>query len=158
MEAYRFANLVPDRVDRVQRRHGFLEDDGDFVAAYSPHLLATRWQLGDVDGIRGAAGAIEYLARLDAPGRGYQLQDGERGDALAAATLAYDREGLAWRYVEADAVHGADNAFLRGEDRVYVAELYKRRRQVVSLREASARAYNRRPRATGQPRWQRIRS
>src|SRR5450759_3979592 len=39
MQSNGFANLIPNRVDRIERRHGFLEDHGDFVTAYHAHLF-----------------------------------------------------------------------------------------------------------------------
>src|SRR5207237_611381 len=54
--------------------------------------------------------------RDEAAGRGgAEAQDGQRGDALAAARLADDRQGLARHHVERDAVDRAHHA-VAGEE------------------------------------------
>src|SRR5450759_4211056 len=39
MQGNSFTDLITNRVDRIERRHGFLEDHGDFVTAYHAHLF-----------------------------------------------------------------------------------------------------------------------
>src|SRR5450756_551805 len=37
MQGNGFTDLIPDRIDRIERRHGFLKDHGDLVTAYHAH-------------------------------------------------------------------------------------------------------------------------
>ena len=107
VELDRLRDLVAHRVDRVERRHGLLEDHRDGVAADVAHLVVG--QLQQVAPVEPDL-ARDGLARaLDQPHRGH------RGDALAAAGLADDAQRLAVLDLERHAVHGADDA-VRGEE------------------------------------------
>ncbi|MNG30200.1 hypothetical protein D3C84_1157730 [compost metagenome] len=81
MQAEHLHQLIPDRLHRVERRHGLLEDHGDAVAAHPVHLI--RRQGEQLLPLK-ADGAGHHLT----VGPGQQPHDGERGDALAAAGLA----------------------------------------------------------------------
>ena len=82
------ADLLLDRVQRVQRGHRLLEHHRDLVAAdLAQHLLRRAEQL-----LAAIADAALGVARA---GIGQQLQDRQRGDRLARAALADQRQGLA---------------------------------------------------------------
>ena len=106
-------HLPVDRVQRVQRRHRFLEDHGDAVAADLPQ-----------DGLRRTdhlgAGEPDAALRVGGDRVGKQLQDRERGDGLAGAALADERDGLAPGDVEGDAANRGDVAIGRAEGDVEV--------------------------------------
>ena len=103
VEDDRLGDLVSDRVDRVQRRHGLLEDHGDVVAADLAQL-----GLGDLREV--LALEQDLAARDPTRGLGDQAHDRVGRDALAAAGLAHDPEGLALGDREVDAVDGLDRA------------------------------------------------
>ena len=109
-----FYELVADGVDGAEGGHGLLEDVAYLGAAYRAHLPAAGLQGGQVDHLVGAL-AVEYLAVHYAswPAEGHH--DGEGGDALAAAALADDAEGLPLVQVEADPVHGDHVPLVQGE-------------------------------------------
>jgi len=89
------------RVQRVQRGHRLLEDHRDLVAADPLHLgLGERQQV--------AAAVADAPAGDPARRVRDEAQDGQRGDALAAAGFPHDAQGLATAQVEGEAVHRAD--------------------------------------------------
>jgi hypothetical protein len=97
----RLADLPADREDRVQARHRVLEDHRDLLAADRSQLLVREPdQVASLEA--GRAGGHPAGASQDP-------EQGERGDALAAARLAHDPERLARRDVERDAVDGVDD-------------------------------------------------
>ncbi len=103
-------NLLSHRERRVHRRHRFLEDHRDPVAANRPH--ARRAQLEQVLAIE------QDLAGFDAPRRaGDQAEDGQRGHALPRAGLADDGQRLAGGDVERDLVHRRDHAAVGAKTR-----------------------------------------
>src|SRR6184192_3119166 len=107
MRLERLADLPADGQHRVERGHRVLEDHRDLAAADPPQLpVAEREQVLAAEE-RGAAGHAAG-AREDA-------QQRERGDALAAARLADDAEGLADPDLEGDAVDGVDGAAVGAE-------------------------------------------
>jgi hypothetical protein len=109
-------DLPLDRVQRVERGHGLLEDHGDAVAAHLQELAG-----------RGA----DQLAALEAdragrmPGHriGQQLQHRERRHRLARARFADQRHGLAAGDLEAHALHRLDRVDAGAEGNREVADL-----------------------------------
>ena len=107
MQTDRLDDLVPDRVDRAERRHRLLRDQRDLAAPDLPHLGALGVQLRQVDGLGRAilGGAPEqHLAADDATRRLDDAEQGLHGHALAAAALAHDAEDLARVDIQRDAV------------------------------------------------------
>ena len=110
MEPARLADLIADGVERRQARHRLLEDHRNAVAADAPHPPALGRQRCEVDALA-ALGIVEHHRAASDPGdRGqephHRLADGR----LARARLADDRDRLALRYRERDAVDGAHDA------------------------------------------------
>ena len=109
VQADGLADLVADRVDRVERGHRLLEDHRDIVAAHLAHP-----RLGRVEQVFAgkADGALGDPARRHR----HQPHDGERRHALAAAGFADDAQRPARRQIEAQAVdHPRDRAVLEIE-------------------------------------------
>ena len=94
-------DLVADRVDRVQARHGLLEDHGDLAAADLEHLA-----LGEFEQVA----PLEHdAARVESPRWARdELHRAHGGHAFAAARLANDGERLARVDAHAHARHGLD--------------------------------------------------
>ena len=93
----RLAELLFQRVQRVERGHRLLEDEADVIAAGGAEF--------------GRAGADHFAAlvadRPADPGAvGQQRDGGERGDGFAGAGFAHQRDGLALVDVEAHALDG----------------------------------------------------
>ena len=109
MQADGLADLVADRVDRVERGHRLLEDHRDVVAAHVAHP-----RLGGVEQV--FAGKPDFTIR-NAPRRHrHQPHDGERRHALAAAGFADNAKGPAGLQIEAEPVdHARDSAVLQVE-------------------------------------------
>ena len=96
-------HLLADLEDRVQGRHGVLENGGNLLAAELQQLLVAHGQ--DVPALE------EDLAVHDAPGAGGQQADeGVGGNALTRARLAHDAQDLAAVELKADAVHRLGHA------------------------------------------------
>jgi hypothetical protein len=93
----RLHHLVADGCHRIEAGHRLLEDHADPGAAHGAHL-------GDRQGQEIAALELDAAAGLDAAGLGHQPHDGERGHRLAAPGFADQRQRLARRNREADAV------------------------------------------------------
>src|SRR5262249_12876299 len=93
------ADLLLDGVERIERGHRLLEDDGDVVAA---HVADLRFR------------QVDELAALEADRAGrvvrgrirQQLQDRERGYRLAGARFPDQGDGLARLDLERDAIDG----------------------------------------------------
>ena len=119
--------LATDPMHGVQRRHGFLEDHRDAVAADVAHALRGQaWQAGPLE---------TDVAPRYAPGRLRQeAHDRQRGDTLAATRLADDAEGLARLDVEADPVNDGDRAALGFEGDGKFVDLKKRHRSCAGSR------------------------
>ena len=98
-------DLVADGIDRVQRGHRLLEDDGDLLAADLSHLV--RAERDEVAALPHDL-AVDNLARrhLD------QLQHRHRGDGLAAAGLADHAQRLAAVDGEVDAIDRPHHAVI----------------------------------------------
>ena len=92
MDFQDLAHLHLDRMQRIERGHRLLENDGDAVAANVPDL-----------GFRGAQQVLAFkkdLARGVMRARRQQSQDRKRGDRLAGARLAHKRNRFAFLNVE----------------------------------------------------------
>jgi hypothetical protein len=99
---HRFGDLIPDRKDRVQRGQRLLEDERDARTAHRLHpALRERQQVAPLEG---------DAARDDAARRRDEPHDRERGDRLAAARLADQRQRFAAVHRETDVVHCAHRA------------------------------------------------
>ena len=110
MQDHHLLDLVPDRQQRVQRCHRFLEDHGDLAAPHRPHLVIRELQ---------QVGAIHlYAARGDLPGRhGDQPHQGQCGDGLAASRLTDDGQGFPSVDGEGHVLHGPHQPAASVEDR-----------------------------------------
>src|ERR1051326_4318360 len=81
-------DLLAAAVDRVQARHGLLEDHRDLLPPDRAHLgLGERQEVAPAE--------ADATAHDTARRRGDEPKDAQRGDALAAPRLAHDRERLA---------------------------------------------------------------
>ena len=89
MQQQDLADLLLDRVQRIERGHRLLEDDGDVVAA---HADASR-----VSGRRSRSLALEAdrAGRMPRGRIGQELHHRERGHRFAGAGLADQRQRLA---------------------------------------------------------------
>jgi hypothetical protein len=92
------ADLLADRVDRVQRRHRLLEDHRDAVAAQRPLLLLA--VVDDVVTVEGDARALRHRRAVP-----QQAHDRARRHRLAAAGFADQRDRLALVELEGDVTH-----------------------------------------------------
>jgi hypothetical protein len=98
----RFADLVADGEERVQRRHRVLQDHGNSFAADPAHLGV---------GFGQQVLALEHHAAAgDVRRRRQQPQDAERKRALARAGFAHDAQGLARIQAQRHVVDGAHHA------------------------------------------------
>ena len=124
-------DLLAHRIDRIEGGHRLLEDDGDLLAADVVHLIGPqRHQVPSLP---------EDLPGDDAPRRHRdQLQDGERGDGLAATGLAHDTQRLLSIDGEVDAVHGLHHAVVGGEMGLEAADLQQWLAHHITLRGSSA--------------------
>ena len=97
MQKQNFADLLFDRMQRVERRHRLLEHDGDVVAAHAAHVaFAERQEI--------AALEQDRAGRMPRRRIGQQLEDRQRGHRFAGAGFADQRHGLAVADVERNAV------------------------------------------------------
>ena len=114
----RLADLPADGQHRVERGHRVLKDHRDLAAADRAQLLVRQ---------REQVAAAEHRRALrDAPVARQDPEQGQRGDALAAAGLADDSERLAGCDVEGDPVDGVDEPSLRPEADVQVVDAEER--------------------------------
>ena len=118
MRLERLADLPADREHRVERGHRVLEDHRDLAAADRAQLLVVQREQ--------VAAAEHRRAARDATVPREDPEQGERGDALAAARLADDPERLAGSDVERDPVDGVDEPPLGAELDVQVVDDEKR--------------------------------
>ena len=117
------ADLIADRMDRRQRGHGFLKDDGDPPAPYHAHFHAVLRQARDIDHLARALGIPEQdLAAGDVRGLGQNAHDGLRDDGLPGPGLTDQREGAALVDVEADAPDRLQASFREVECDLQVAD------------------------------------
>src|SRR6516164_6511300 len=90
-------NLLAYRVDRIERRHRFLEDHRQPIAAQVAHLaIGQAEQIGTIK-----ANSARHLGRA----LGQQSHDRQRGDALAAPGFADKAQGLSAPHREIDAIN-----------------------------------------------------
>ena len=115
VDAQGFADLPPDPVDGVERRHGVLKDHRDLCPAHRLHLVLREG---------GQDAALERdLPLHDASAPREQAHDRKRGHRLARSGLADDAQRLTGVDGERDAVHCPDRAVLHGEVGVDVIDL-----------------------------------
>jgi hypothetical protein len=111
-------DLIPDLVDRVERRHRVLEDHRDLGAAHPPELILRGLdQLGALV----MRGALEERV-----GRARQPHQRHGGHRLARAGLAHHREDLARCELERHALDGLHDALLGREGHLKVLHREKR--------------------------------
>src|SRR6185312_8662394 len=108
MEPYHLADLVADRVDRIERGHRFLEHDGDLLGANVVHLAG-------VEGNEIAPLPQDLPARDASRRHCDQLQHRERRDRLAAPGLADHAYRLAATDRQVDAIDRLYLALVGGE-------------------------------------------
>jgi hypothetical protein len=102
-----FGDLIADRVDRIERSHGVLEDHRDLASAEPAHLFIVEVQ---------QFSTIEQdLAAGDFAGWRDQAHYRETGDRLAAPRFAHKRERRACLDVEAHIVCSFDRSGSRKE-------------------------------------------
>src|SRR6516162_5907620 len=122
MQQQDLADLLLDGVQRVERGHRLLKDDGDVLAAHASHLALA--QLQQVAALEADRSRGMVCGRI-----GQELHDRQRGHRLAGARLADQRQSLAAPDVERDPV-----------DRKRLAlALTERDRQVLDLEQQRSR-------------------
>src|SRR5262245_16255335 len=116
MQLHDLADLLFDGMQRIERGHRLLEDDGDFFAADSAHIMQR--------------GVQQILAREPDLARGMhrrrvrkQAHDGERRDRLAGAGFTHQGNGLALADAERYAVNGLDGVAAGTEVHRQVADV-----------------------------------
>src|SRR5271170_1874948 len=115
MQPQGLSNLVRHCEDRIQRSHRFLKDHRDLVAADSAHSrLAESQEISTLKANRAADDASRR--------RWYEAQNGERGDALAAAGFADHRQCLTCIDGIRDAVDRAHHSVARVKMRLEVLD------------------------------------
>ena len=117
MQADGLAELVADREDRVEARHGVLEDDRAAFAPEVAHLLFRP--------CREVLALVEDVAAFDTAVVGQDLHDGVRGDGFAGAGLADNAENFAGVQVKRHAVDGLYLAGVGAERCVQVLHAQK---------------------------------
>src|SRR5450756_1945622 len=118
MQSNGFANLIPNRVDRIERRHGFLEDHGDFVTTYHAHLFFIL--------LEKVFPMEEDLASDDLTRRvGNKAHDREGCNGFSATRLAHQAYNLSPVNSQINAIHGRNNTVLRVEERAQVLDINK---------------------------------
>src|SRR5262245_33968362 len=105
MQLQHLADLIAYGEHRIERGHRFLEDDGDVLAADIAHHV-------DRLGEQVAAPELDATVGADDGVLGQEAHDRHRGDALAGARFANQRNRRVFRDIEADAAHGVDNTRL----------------------------------------------
>lgn len=102
-----FHKLVTDGVGRVERGHRLLEDHGDAVSAQVAHDPIAGLQEVDV--------VIADLVRRAFDRLAQKAHHRERGQRLARAAFADDRQRLAALHLEVDAAHRVQRAAAGGD-------------------------------------------
>src|SRR5262249_32169228 len=114
VQADDLGDLIADGVNRIERRHRLLEDDGDLLAAEPLHVR--RPERHDVPP------APENSAVDDAPGRrGNELEHGHRSDGLAAAGFSHQAQLLYALDGKMHAVDRVHRSLVGGEVRLQPA-------------------------------------
>src|SRR5262249_43591599 len=97
MQEQDLAELLLDGVERIERGHRLLKDDGDIVAAHVADLpLAHGEQILALE--------FDRAGRVVRSRIGQELHDRERGCRLAGARFANQRHRLSFADVEGDAI------------------------------------------------------
>src|SRR5262249_46938875 len=97
MQQQDFADLLFDRVQRVERGHRLLEDDADVVAAHTAHPpLIERQQVGAFE--------IDRAGRMPRGGIRQQFENGQGRDRLARTRFTDQRQRLTLADLERDSV------------------------------------------------------
>src|SRR5438093_8338058 len=110
-------------MDRAERRHRLLKDQGNIGASDRANLFAAGVQPRQVDDLVACPCPIpnltseENLAIDDAPRRVEEAQDRPRGHRLAAPALAYQSQRAAGIDVEADILESDHGALVEGKVR-----------------------------------------
>ncbi len=108
MQQEDFADLLFDGVQRIKRRHRFLEHDRDVVAAHPPHVVFPKpHQIPPFEQDR--------PGRVPRRGIRGEPHDRERGDGFSRAGFADQRHRLALADVERDTVDGRQLALATTE-------------------------------------------
>ena len=130
MEQQNFADLLLDRVQRIERGHRLLEDDRDVVAAHPPHLrFGQSEQLPALEVDRAAGMARRRI--------GQELHDRQRGHRLARAGLADQGDGLALGEVERHPVDGENIPFALAEGDGEIAHGEEGGGQAITFKRSS---------------------
>ena len=103
VRANNFRDLFAGGIDRIERRHWLLKDHRRLTPANRAQVLVTQRQ--DLTSVKANA-----AARLDAARRVNQAEDRQRGQRLAAAALAHQRQRLATHDVERHAINRRDHS------------------------------------------------
>src|SRR3981081_707396 len=117
---------MPDRMDGAERRHWLLKDVGDLFAANRADPPAEWVQSRQVDRWR-VARVIDDFAAHDTAWPGHDAQDRLGGDRLATARFADHAQRASPPKCVAQAVDGADGAFVQWEVHAQVAHLQQQR-------------------------------
>jgi CheY-like chemotaxis protein len=122
--------LLPDRVDGIERGHRILEDHRDLAPADlpQPRLLGGQQVLA----------LPQRLAARDGVAPGVQAHDGEVRDALAAPGLAHDAQHLALLDREVDSVDGLDYTVVGVEMRSQVFDFEQRQGGLTLTKSAGS--------------------
>ena len=119
VQLHDLADLLLDRVQRVERGHRLLEDDRDLLPAQLAHGVARRLE-------QVLAAIVDGAARMRGRGIGQQPQDRQRGDRLARARLADQGDDLALGNVEAHLLDGVDDGRSGGKPHRQIADVDER--------------------------------
>jgi len=120
MQAQRFADLTADVEHRVEARHRLLENHADVVAADVAHLA-----IGEFEQF----GSLEADRSGDLAGRFRdQAEDRIRGDRLAAAALADNRQRFTLLHVKGHAIHRTIDSHRGAEMGLQVFDFEQRHR------------------------------
>ena len=136
MHAQAFGDLRADAVHRVQAGHRLLEDHADVAAAHGLHLgFRQRQQIQHLAAIAQQCRAAAHDA---ARRRAEQAHQSQRGDALAGAGLADDRQGFAGAYPERHPLDRIDRAAFAVEAHAEIVDGKDVRHRCTSSRGSSA--------------------
>ena len=133
VQHHRLDELRPHRVHGTEGGHRLLENETDLAASNRANLPPVGLELDEV-GLRPVLAREQNLAFDDASRRIDNPQDRLRGDALSAAALADDAEGLSRQDVERGAVDGFRRSLVLEETRLEVAHRKERLRIVRHAR------------------------
>ncbi len=128
VQSDRLGNLLPHREHRVERGHRLLENHGHIGTANAPQLGLR--QRGQVDPLLIAARQPHLPAVDIATALLHQTHQRQRGDRLAGARLADDRQRFALAHVQRQPVYRLDApALLLKAD----AEIAHRQHHIVMM-------------------------